>query len=205
MPKKEDPAISLPALDSIAKKSVTFDNSQGKQVVQNDNVEVSNDQLKALSDSLFALKHQNAKLVKQVEYLTQVNQHLEIRNDTIPYDTLRYAGVHHDSLAVPVAFTQQDSVKTISGVVTKDGIDSLNIYVPNTLTIRGAEVKYGFLNLQRKTVTQAFNTSPLLINSGIATYEKKDRPNAWNRWIKPTLTAAAAAYATSRITHALNK
>lgn len=204
LPKKQDPVTSLTALDTLAKRSVTFDNAKGKQIIQNDNVTASDAQIKALSDSLFALKNANAKLVKKVEYLTQVNQHLAITNDSIPYDTTRYAGVHHDSLAVPVAFSQHDSAKTISGVVTKHGIDSLNVDVPNSLIIRGAEVKYGFLNLQRKTVTQAFNTSPLLINSGIATYEKKYRPNAWNRWIKPTLTAVAASYATYKISQLKN-
>lgn len=200
-----DNATLQHTLDSVALQARTLTNRNGQLIKENTVLAASEGELKNLSAKVFDLTDKSEALVKKVNYLTKVSQEAKVQNIFVPYDTAYAAKIagdtkrsgrtKQDSIAVPQIFSQQDSFKYIHGTLTKTGvnIDSLALY--NELYQRGATQAYGFLNLRRRTVIQAINTSPYFNNSGIATYQVPHKANAWNRYIKPVLAASIGATA----------
>jgi hypothetical protein len=192
-------------LNDIEKKTVQLENKNGQMVAQNVQLLTRNeDELKALTDSVFNLKDREARLVAKVTSYTKIIQDARFKDkiavfhDTIrdPNDTGRIVIIQQPAdtnlIAVPRPFAYSDSTINFAGVVTRRGVKIDSLEVPNNLFFRTLEQKTGFLKLGRTTVVQALNSNPAIQNTGIASVSLKQRPNWWLRWGKPLVAALAA-------------
>ncbi len=194
----EEVAAMLHALDSVSDRAKTFENANGKLVTDNVALVAKNEGLlNDMSKTVFNLKDDQERLVKEVRYLTLIKQQVRYDSVFLRYDTTQrvplIAAGRSDSIAVPVHFHRVDTSAGVFGKVTKQGVVLDSVWVNNNIWLRHGVRKHGFLNLGSEDFVQAMNTNPMVRTTGLGTVTYHQRPNAWNRWIKPTLTAGVAA------------
>ena len=188
----------LRALDSVSYTAKTFENANGRLVSDNVALIAKNEGvLREMSATVFNLKSDQEKLVKQVNYMTVVKQQVRYDSVFVRYDTsgkipLIAAG-RSDSIGVPQAFSLSDSMSGIYGRVTKTGVALDSIWVYNDIYLRHGVRKTGMLGLGREDFVQAINTNPRVRTLGLATATYRQKPSAWNRWIKPVAAGVIGA------------
>lgn len=187
----------------------SFKNNKGIKVVEQKVAETNDkDELKKLSAQLFDLKKGMERKIKEVKALVKANQQVDIVDDTIPYttdnpvkledyytnDTL----VHKDSVIIPPrSFAVNDSNYSLHGKVLLTGVMIDSLRLQNTISFRIAEKKTGLF--KRETVAQAINSNPLFHNTGMNSIVLKKKTTAWNKWIKPALTAGITLFIQSKL------
>ncbi|MBS1616392.1 MAG: hypothetical protein JST06_09785 [Bacteroidetes bacterium] len=194
----EEVAAMLHALDSVSNQAKTFENANGKLVTDNVALVAKNEGLlHDMSQTVFNLKTDQERLVKEVRYLTLIKQQVRYDSVFLRYDTSQpvplIAEGRSDSIAVPVSFHRVDTSAGVFGRVTRSGVFLDSVWVNNNIWLRHGVRKRGFLNLGSEDFVQAMNTNPMVRTTGLGTVTYRQRPTAWNRWIKPTLTAGVAA------------
>lgn len=195
-------------MDSVARQAVQIENARGQLVAENKQLQATNaDQVKELTDSIFALKKQDAKRVKTVQEYARVIQKFETGGKMAPFlpvpeDTAtRTAGQvpapcqDSNFVRVPRPFMYLDSTITFRGRVTRVGVWLDSIRIENTLHYRTLVNKTGFLNLGRSTTVQVLNTNPAITTLGVTSIVVPHRTNWWNRWGKPLAAAILAGVA----------
>lgn len=195
---ERDVAAMLHALDSVSNLAKTFENANGKLVSDNVALVAKNEgMLREMSQAVFNLKSDQERLVKEVRYLTLIKQQVRYDSVFLRYDTAQriplIAEGRSDSIAVPQHFTQVDTSAGVFGRVLKEGVVLDSVWVNNNIWLRHGVRKTGFLNLGREDFVQAMNTNPMVRTTGLGTVTYRQRPSAWNRWIKPTVAAGLAA------------
>lgn len=196
-------------LNASERRTIQIENDRGQLVAQNEQiVTIMGGHIKAVSDSVFALRRDRERLIAAVTNYTRITQAATFRDKTGTYidtfykDTGRTVFIEQPQdtnlMRVPRPFTFSDSTIAFGGVVTRKGVrvDSLN--VPNTLHIRMATEKTGFLKLGRKNIVQAVNSNPAIQNTGIASIAVKPKAGWWNKWGKPVLVAGASVFIYSK-------
>jgi hypothetical protein len=193
-----DVAAMLHALDSVSNRAKTFENANGQLVTDNTAlVAKSEGLLRDMSQAVFNLKSDQERLVKEVRYLTLIKQQVRYDSVFLRFDSTQrvplIADGRSDSIAVPQHFNQVDTSAGVFGRVLKEGVVLDSVWVNNNIWLRHGVRKTGFLNLGKEDFVQAMNTNPMVRTTGLATATYRLRPNAWNRWIKPTVAAGLAA------------
>ena len=188
-------------LDSLAGHAQVLTNENGQLVTDNIGLKAQHEsELKELSASYFNLRGNQEKLISRVNYLTVLRQLVRHDSIFIRYDTSQHipliARGRSDSIGVPQPFAYTDSFSAIYGRILKTGlsIDSSQ-YAVETYLRHGVR-KRGFLNLGREDFVQAISPMSNVRITGLSTMTYKQRPSAWNRWIKPGLAGIAGAAAT---------
>ncbi len=186
-------ADMLHKLDSMSNLAKTFENQKGQLVTDNVALIAKNEGiLQEMSKTVFSLKDEQERMVKKITYLTVVKQQVRYDSVFLRYDTSRHiplvAEGRSDSIGVPQFFSQTDSMSGVFGRVLKTGVSLDSVWVNNNVWLRHGVRKKGFLNLGREDFVQAMNTNPMVRTTGLGTVTYRQKPNAWNRWIKPTLT-----------------
>lgn len=185
-------------LDSISKMAVMFENKNKQIVTENIAIRAnSQDQIKNLSDQLFNLKKQDEKRIKSISGVVKATQSIRVDTLLMPYSDTVYAN-NDDCMPVPRHFLFLDSLRLISGTVTREGIMLDSLDFKNDFYVRFGVQRTGFLNLARRDFVQAVNTSPYVTTTGLGMYYYRAPVSRWNRWIKPTIFGiigvAAGAY-----------
>ena len=185
-------------------------NKQGLQVVEQKPAVFTDDrEVKKLSAEVFNLKRKNEKLIKEVNAFVSTKQEVKVEDKVIPYDStdnytkandyLPIDNLNKDSVIIPPKkFISSDSNFYVKGTVLLQGVKIDSLSLTNHVSWRIAEKKKGLFS-KRETVVQAINSNPYFTNTGINSAIVKHKPNAWNRWIKPTLVGVAASYLTYKI------
>lgn len=167
-------------LDTILAAFKVVKNKAGQQVVEQQPAHFATDQpLKQASAAAFNLPKGEEKKVKKVDHFVQVEQQLNIENDSTPVEI-------SDSV---FAFRFDRPHYKVTGRVhrTMSYLDSLAVY--NTISLRIADKKTGLF--KRDLVVQAVNSNPYIVNTGIKSMTVEQKPTVWNQYIKPALFAAA--------------
>lgn len=178
----------------------TFRDKNGRLIAEQEvAIYESNKRVKELSDEIFELKGKNSRLVKQVNSFGQIGQNTKIDSVFIAYtDTLYVDTFGQGYIAIPRKFSIVDTNYQIAGTVLKTGVSLDNIEIPNTVSYREIEQRQGWFK-PTVTVVQVHNSNPFVHTTGMTSITVKEKPSAWNRWVKPTLTAIGAGIITYQI------
>lgn len=199
-------------LDSVARQAVQIENARGQLVAENKQLQATNaQQLKDLTDSIFALKKRDEKRIKTVQEYARIIQEfktggklapfLPVPEDTTTRTAAAVPGPCTDSnyVRVPRPFMYLDSTITFRGRVTSVGVWLDSIRIENTVHYRTLVNKTGFLNLGRSTTVQVLNTNPAITTLGVTSIVVPNRTNWWNRWGKPLAAAILAGVAVDHL------
>lgn len=183
-------------LNDAKSRTIQIENEKGKLISQNETLlHFTNKELQTYTDTIFNLRSREARLIKSVTSYAEIVQQAKFKGKTAKYKdpgTDQEGGavvidqpVDTNFIKVPRSFNYSDSTLAFDGVVRREGVTIDSLTIPNTLHIRTAIQKSGFLKLGSKTVVQAFNTNPAFKNTGIVSAEVKNRGTWWQRWGKP--------------------
>jgi hypothetical protein len=198
-------------LRASLQRTEQLENRNGDLVAQNTVLFTrSQNDFKALTDTVFNLKDKAAKLTKAVLSYSQIVQEANFKGKTATFDdkpTVNEKGdtvyitqpADPDLVRVPRPFSYSDSTIAFAGKVRKSDVLIDSVKIPNVLSLRVITQKTGFLNMGRRTVVQAINSNPAFKNTGIVTMEVKPKASAWSRWIKPALFAGAGIYVGTKL------
>jgi len=194
-------------LDSVALLAKHFENNSGQVVAENTQLKASAGDLKVLTDSIFNLKKENSKSIKTVQQYARIIQQGNFNNKKANWvhDTLEVSGgvarepEDTNLIRVPKPFTFEDSTIKFSGYVSKTGVIMDSIHIENTVHLRTIVNKVGFLRLGRETTVQVLNSNKGITTKGVTSLVVPVKTSAWNKYIKPILSAALAAYGTSQL------
>jgi len=198
-------------LDSVARQAVQIENARGQLVAENKQLQATNaEQLKDLTDTIFALKKQDAKRVKTVQEYARIIQQFKTGGKLAPFlpvpeDTATRTAAEPAPCAdsnyvrVPRPFMYLDSTISFRGRVTRVGVWLDSVQIENTLHYRTLVNKTGFLNLGRSTTVQVLNTNPAITTLGVTSITVPHRVNWWNRWGKPLAAAILAGVAVDHL------
>jgi hypothetical protein len=167
-------------------------------------------QLLHLSDSLFALHAKDERRIKEVTRLVVMKQSVQLDKPvhaawTSPAGT---QGQHTppskgemegECIPVPAAFAYESEDISLQGTVRADGVSIDSLVMPNTLIIREATRRKGFLGWGRESIVQWHNTNPLWRSDRAAYYTVPKHVSRWNGWIKPALVGIGAACLTTYV------
>jgi hypothetical protein len=191
-------------LDSMARLASHFENERGQVVSENKQIKAaSSAQIRQLTDSIFSLKKENERRIKQVTQYARIIQRLELRDRFAPFipepaDTtgrpvaLAPAQTRDTShIPVPQRFAYNDTTTRtyFGGRVTFRGVFMDSITVENTLHYRTVTNKTGFLGLGRSTTVQVLNSNPDVKTVGVTSVAVPHKVGWWHKWGKPALFA----------------
>jgi hypothetical protein len=174
----------------------TLLNKQGLKVTETKTAETySAEDIKNLSAEVFNLKKSNERQIKEVAALVRVNQSVKITDSIIKYYPVEHDPIDtmisiNQCVLTPKKFSTENKNYSIAGTVLLDGVKIDSIELNNTVSFRIAEKKKGWFG--RETVVQSINSNPLFNNTGMQSIVLKQKPTAWNSWLKPALGIAAA-------------
>lgn len=187
-------------IEDARARTVQIENEKGKLISQNETLlHFTNKELQTYTDTIFNLRAREARLIKSVTSYAQIVQEAKFKGKTAKYKdpaprtdqdpgaVVTSQPADTNFIRVPRGFIYSDSTLSFDGVVRRDGVTIDSLTIPNTLHIRTAIQKSGFLKLGSKTVVQAFNTNPAFKNTGIVSAEVKNRGTWWQRWGKPAV------------------
>lgn len=188
-------------LDSVAYQARQFENEKGQVITQNEVLKAeSAQQIQNLTDTIFNLKREDKRKVKQIQDYTRIIQEFKTGPKFAPFiedagdftrlvenDSTATAGTRaRDSnyIRVPRPFLYWDSTIQFAGRVTRLGVWLDSIRIENRLHFRTVVEKTGFLNMGRITSVQVLNSNPAITTLGVTKIQTANRPNWWNKWGK---------------------
>jgi hypothetical protein len=206
-------------LDSVARQARQFENEKGQVITQNQVLKAeSAQQIRDLTDTIFNLKREDRKKVKQIRDYTRIIQEFKTGPKFAPFiedagDFTRLADNDSTQTAdapertrdsnyirVPRPFLYWDSTVQFAGRVTRLGVWLDSIRIENRLHFRTVVEKTGFLNMGRKTSVQVLNSNPAITTLGVTKIQTANRPNWWNKWGKPAVFAILGGIVGHQIT-----
>lgn len=199
--------------DARGAQMVEIINEKNQVIAESEQLEAkSSDDVKALTDSIFALKKREARKVKEVDNYARIVQEyrrgsvvagwtntghvpdtnvgdIDIprkRDMPIFGTSITAAGSPGDTgfIRVPKPFAFQDSALSLFGYVTRAGVEVDTVVMRNTLHLVTAQVKSGLFG-RKVTTVMALNTNPYVKTTGLASVQVKHEANWWQRWGKP--------------------
>lgn len=187
-----------------------FENKLGKIISEQEVAKTTNEKtIKELSEQVFQLKKQDEKRIKEVQALVRLIQNVKINTIEIPYtDTVQVYPpgtlVSVDSVVIPPKnFEVLNDAYAISGTVLLKGVKINSISLPDTASFRIVQQRpKGILNRifqPNKTVIQSVHTNPYFTTNGIQSIVLKEKPNIFNKYIKPILFFGAGMYIKSKL------
>jgi len=212
---KNDKIEDLEAqLEFSKKETIQFQNKYGEMVAQVEQIATTNEKtIKDLSAKVFNLTASQEATVKKVTDFTRIIQSVSNKNpivirytDTVEKPSDFYVGnlVNKDSVVIPPRKFQDSTANySIAGTVLLEGVTIDKVNFPDTLSTRTIlQRPKGLINRIFKPNTyqvQSIHTNPLYQTSGIQNITLKEKPNAWNRWIKPALFLGGGVFLGSKI------
>lgn len=188
------------------------------QLVQEVKIDkASSAQLKALSDSVFNLRKDKQKLIKQINRLAITKQSVDLKapiiaqyvskSDTdstgIVINSDNCDSLLKHAVITPAPFTYESDSITLAGTVLKEGVKIDLLHVPDTLYERDVKQKTGFLNLGRKNSAQIYHTNSMFSSDEAQVFTVNKTPNWWHRTGKPASAAVISAVITTAIVKAI--
>ncbi len=180
-------------------------NQYGQEIAQQKTaITSSSAQMKELSAQVFGLSDRMERKIKEVQALVKIQQRFIIRDtvyaqytDTtnVPGDSLVKA---KDVIIPPRSFSVRDSAYSISGKVLLKSVQFDSISIPNNMALRIAEQKNGWFKARRQIV-QVINSNRYIQIEGMQSITLQPTVSAWNKWIKPLISAIATFFITTKI------
>jgi hypothetical protein len=137
---------------------------------------------------------QQVRQIKTVTALVQGHQVVTLRDTLIDFIEVLVPADSSSLISVPRNFAKVTPHYTITGTITKQGVNLDSLVMKNTMSFRIGERRNNIFR-PSEVVVQAINSNPHFQTVGLQSITVTARPNAWNRWIKPTLTAIGGAAA----------
>lgn len=193
-------------------KDFSFDSLRNKHnqlVVEKGVLELNSKQeIKNLSAEVFDLKRKDEKRIKQVQALVRAGQKFRIDTVEIAYiDTIEVVPglmVSADSVVLPPKHFK-DSTKNyvIDGTVLLKSVRINKLDIKDTISLRIAEQKpkgiVRRITQPNNIVVQVVHSNDAIKTTGLQTVVLKERPNAWNRFIKPVFVAVVTGFISYKV------
>lgn len=205
-------------LDSVARLARHFENEKGQVITENQVLKAEGArQIQDLTDTIFNLKKEDRKKIKQIQDYTRIIQQFKTDPKFAPFTDSDFLElVKKDStqtavtpahatdsnyIRVPRPFMFWDSTVRFAGRVTLRGVWLDSIRIENSLHFRTVIEKTGFMNMGRKTSVQVLNSNPAITTMGVTKIETGNKPNWWNKWGKLVAGAVLGGIGVHQITH----